>query len=113
MNETTKSYGQFDALIDIIAAPGKAIEGIKGNTKWLWTPLLIIIVMSVETLINVLSLVEGDAADALTRLRLVTPSARVIKDASNRLPGMVTRLAEGPQARALCQAVIDSMARDA
>jgi len=38
---TNASYTPFNAMIDIVAAPGKALDEIKGHTAWLWWPLLI------------------------------------------------------------------------
>ena len=37
----TNSYTAFNALVDIIAAPGKALDNVKNHTAWLWWPLLI------------------------------------------------------------------------
>ena len=39
MNAT--SYSVFNALVDIIASPGKALDEAKLHTSWLWWPLLI------------------------------------------------------------------------
>jgi len=39
MNES--SYSVFNAMVDIVAAPGKALDEIKQHTSWLWWPLLI------------------------------------------------------------------------
>ncbi|NNK51495.1 MAG: hypothetical protein HKO99_07860, partial [Xanthomonadales bacterium] len=36
-----ESYTVFNAMVDIVASPGKAFDGIKPHTKWLWWPLLI------------------------------------------------------------------------
>ena len=35
------SYSVFNAMVDIVAAPGKALDEIKQHTSWLWWPLLI------------------------------------------------------------------------
>jgi len=35
------SYSMFNAMVDIVAAPGKALDEIKSHTSWLWWPLLI------------------------------------------------------------------------
>ena len=40
------SYSVLNAMVDIVAAPGKALEAIKSNTSWLWWPLLISIAMA-------------------------------------------------------------------
>jgi len=36
-----KTYSVFNAMIDIIAVPGKALDEVKQHTSWLWWPLLI------------------------------------------------------------------------
>lgn len=35
------SYTVFNAMVDIVASPGKALDEIKQHTAWLWWPLLI------------------------------------------------------------------------
>ena len=40
------SYSMFNAMADIIAAPGKALDEIKSHTSWLWWPLLISILLA-------------------------------------------------------------------
>lgn len=35
------SYTIVNAMIDIFAAPGKALDNVKPHTSWLWAPLLI------------------------------------------------------------------------
>ncbi|MEE4218281.1 MAG: YIP1 family protein [Xanthomonadales bacterium] len=41
-----KSYTVFNAMVDIVASPGKALDEIKQHTSWLWWPLLISIVLA-------------------------------------------------------------------
>lgn len=41
-----KSYTVFNAMVDIVASPGKALDEIKLHTSWLWWPLLISIVLA-------------------------------------------------------------------
>lgn len=43
---TNTSYTVFNAMVDIVAAPGKALDEIKGHTAWLWWPLLISIALA-------------------------------------------------------------------
>ena len=38
---TDQSYTVFNAMVDIVASPGKALDEIKSHTSWLWWPLLI------------------------------------------------------------------------
>ena len=40
---TGNSYSVFNAMVDIVASPGKALDEIKQHTSWLWWPLLITI----------------------------------------------------------------------
>ena len=35
-----KTYSVFNAMIDIIASPGKALDEIRPHTSWLFGPLL-------------------------------------------------------------------------
>lgn len=41
-----KPYTVFNAMVDIVASPGKALDEIKLHTSWLWWPLLISIVLA-------------------------------------------------------------------
>jgi hypothetical protein len=40
------SYSMFNAMVDIIAAPGKALDEIKSHTSWLWWPLIITVLLA-------------------------------------------------------------------
>ena len=40
------SYSVFNAMVDIVASPGKALDEIKLHTSWLWWPLLINILLA-------------------------------------------------------------------
>lgn len=43
---TEKAYSVFNAMTDIVAAPGKALDEVKQHTAWLWWPLLINILLA-------------------------------------------------------------------
>lgn len=43
---TDKSYSVFNAMVDIVASPGKALDEVKNHTSWLWWPLLINILLA-------------------------------------------------------------------
>lgn len=43
---TGNSYSAFNAMVDIIASPGKALDEIKQHTSWLWWPLLITMLLA-------------------------------------------------------------------
>jgi uroporphyrinogen-III synthase len=55
-------------------------------------------VMSVATLESLLEVLQGPHRDSLRHARLVTPSSRVLKNVSERMPDLPTTLAPGPQA---------------
>lgn len=44
MSET--NYSVTNALVDIFAAPGKALEQVKSHAAWLWWPLLISLLLT-------------------------------------------------------------------
>ncbi len=66
------------------------------------------IAMSVETLDNFLSLIGDGGAEFATRTPLVSPAARVINVAGERLPGVYAAVADGTSPDALLE-TIDSM----
>jgi hypothetical protein len=43
---TGNSYSVFNAMVDIVASPGKALDEIRQHTSWLWWPLLITILLA-------------------------------------------------------------------
>ncbi|MFC1777094.1 YIP1 family protein [Pseudomonadota bacterium] len=43
---TGNSYSVFNAMMDIVASPGKSLDEIKQHTSWLWWPLLINILLA-------------------------------------------------------------------
>ena len=43
---TGNSYSVFNAMVDIFASPGKALDEVRQHTSWLWWPLLIVILLS-------------------------------------------------------------------
>ena len=63
-------------------------------------------VMSIESLDNLVSLLPEWCATALANTLLVTPAARVIQEALNRFPGIPARLASGPQASKMVDAIL-------
>lgn len=53
-----QTYTVFNALVDIVASPAKALDEIKAHTSWLWTPLLITITLAVAMLVYFYSWVD-------------------------------------------------------
>jgi uroporphyrinogen-III synthase len=74
--------------------------------KWRAGEVNVVTVMSVESLTNLIAILPGWCQSALRETPLVTPASRVIKEAHNRLPGIPTTLARGPQAGDMVDAII-------
>ncbi len=64
-----------------------------------------VVVMSVESLHNLLALLPESCHAALAKTRLVTPASRVIKEVADRLPGCPATLADGPGASEIVRAI--------
>ena len=64
-------------------------------------------VMSAESLRNLVDLLPESCLDHLIETRLVTPAARVIKEALDLLPGIPTTLAQGPQIDDMVHAMLE------
>lgn len=54
------SYSVFNAMVDIVASPGKALDEIKPHTAWLWWPLLITIALACGLFVYYYSWVDFD-----------------------------------------------------
>ena len=65
----------------------------------------VVTIMSVETLRNLIALLPEACHSALSETPLVTPAARVIKEALDRLPGCPATLASGPGADEMVRAI--------
>ena len=52
------SYSVFNAMVDIVASPGKALDQIKPRTSWLWAPLLISMALAAGVLATYYSWVD-------------------------------------------------------
>ena len=52
------SYSILNAMVDIVAAPGKALDEIKLHTSWLWWPLLITMLLASGLMIYYYSWVD-------------------------------------------------------
>lgn len=55
---TDNSYSVFNAMVDIVASPGKALDEIKLHTSWLWWPLLIMLLLASGLMIYYFSWVD-------------------------------------------------------
>ena len=65
------SYGIGNALVDIIAAPSKALDEVRDRVSWLWVPLGIVMALTVASMVAYYAWVDFDwlvdqaVADAL------------------------------------------------
>lgn len=73
--------------------------------RWRDGDIDIVTVMSVESLHNLLALLPQSCQRLLAETPLVTPAARVIKEAIDRLPGCPATLAAGPGADEMLRAM--------
>ncbi len=77
------------------------------EAQWRSGAIDVITVMSVESLTNLAELLPDWCREQLGQSRLVTPAARVIKEALDRFPGIPATLAEGPQANDMVRAIAE------
>jgi len=56
----SKNYGIGNALVDIIAAPTKALDEVRDRVSWLWVPLGIVIVLSIASMVTYFVWVDFD-----------------------------------------------------
>ncbi len=85
------------------AAESEALE-----SEWRSGAIDVVTLMSVESLQNLIALLPASCKSLLQNTPLVTPAARVIKEALKRLPGIQTTLARGPSPRDMVDAIIAS-----
>lgn len=78
--------------------------------QWCSGAINVVTIMSVESLKNMLKILPGRCRKELESTPLVTPAARVIKEALNLFPGIPVTLAKGPQAGDMIEAIIMSRA---
>jgi uroporphyrinogen-III synthase len=74
--------------------------------QWRAGAVNVVTVMSVESLNNLVSLLPQWCGTALGNTLLVTPAARVIQEALDRFPGIPAKLANGPQASNMVDAIL-------
>jgi uroporphyrinogen-III synthase len=75
--------------------------------RWTSGDIDVITVMSVESLRNLLTLLPASCMAALAETPLVTPAARVLKEAQERLPDCTVILAAGPVADEMVRAIAE------
>jgi len=73
--------------------------------RWRSGQVKIVTVMSVAAFKNLIALLPEAAHPLLTGTRLVTPAARVLKEAMNQFPDLRAFLSDGPDAAAMVRAM--------
>jgi hypothetical protein len=107
--ETLRERG---ATVDYLSVYERVLPKISAGqlleveTAWLAGRINAITIMSVETLNNLLLALPKILVADLVNVPLVTPAARVIKEALNRFPACRPVLASGTQATELVDAII-------
>lgn len=56
----SKGYGIGNALVDIIAAPAKALDEVRDRVSWLWVPLGIMLLLSIASMVVYYAWVDID-----------------------------------------------------
>ncbi|MEX2497932.1 MAG: YIP1 family protein [Wenzhouxiangellaceae bacterium] len=56
----SNTYGIGNALVDIIAAPSKALDEVRDRVRWLWVPMGIVIVLSIASMVTYYAWVDFD-----------------------------------------------------
>lgn len=104
---------QRGATVDYLAvyerrAPGVDAEAAaKIENRWLSGGVGAVIVMSVETLTNLVSILPESSRERLGNTLLVTPAQRVIIEALDLFPGIPTALADSTDAGDLVRAIAE------
>jgi uroporphyrinogen-III synthase len=82
------------------------------DVAWQSGGLQAVTVMSVQSLHNLFKLLPSGCMQQIENMPLVTPAARVIKEALERCPACKTVLASGPQAADMVDAIIATQRTD-
>lgn len=108
LGDTLRERGadvHYLATYDRITAEPGPDELARIESEWRSGRVNVVTVMSVETLTNLLTLLPDGCVRQLEDTPLVTPAARVIKEAVDRLPACRPVLASGPEAAEMVDAI--------
>lgn len=108
--ETLRSRGariDFLPVYDRVLPAYEAEEIEAIDAKWRSGRIDVVTVMSTESLKNLIAILPASCRNLLAQTRLVTPAARVIKEALDLLPGIPTTLARGPQVDDMVLAILE------
>ena len=110
--ETLASRGavvQYLGVYDRRLPDYSAAELERFEIQWKAGEIDVIVVMSVESVTNLIQLMPPACLADLNEARLVTPARRVLKDIEERYPGADVTLAAGPDPASIVEAVIESL----
>ncbi len=96
---------EYLAVYDRIAAAHGPADITALEHLWSAGDIDVVIIMSVETLKNLVAILPDSCRKLLSGTRVVTPAARVIKEVLARFPGIETTLARGPGVAELIEAI--------
>ncbi|MDX1500363.1 MAG: uroporphyrinogen-III synthase, partial [Woeseiaceae bacterium] len=112
LGDTLRDRGaavEYLAVYERIVPKPTPAELERLESLWVDGGIAAVVVMSVESLDNLVQLLPDTCRQQLPVTRLVTPAPRVIKEALTRFPGIPTTLAASPGADDLAKAVIDAV----
>lgn len=87
--------------------PDEAVAALE--SEWRRGDIGVVVVMSVQSLDNLLAMLPDSCRDLLAATPLVTPSARVLKESLERLPGAGVVLAAGPRAGDVVDTIVTTV----
>jgi uroporphyrinogen-III synthase len=99
------------AVVDYLAVYERRLPDVSAQTladiesRWRQGEIAVITVMSVQSLQNLATLLPAWCESQLESTPLVTPAARVLKEALKRYPASRPILASGPEAREMVEAI--------
>lgn len=99
------------AVYDRVSPAYSADELAELESRWRGGAIRAVTVMSVESLDKLIDILPESCRELLSATPIVTPSARVIKEALARLQGSRPLLASGPRAAEMLDAVVDAVQR--
>jgi uroporphyrinogen-III synthase len=100
------------ALVDYLSVYERRLPDISAQvladieSRWRQGEIAVVTVMSVQSLQNLVTLLPAWCESQLESTPLVTPAARVLKEALDRYPASRSILAAGPQASDMVEAII-------
>ncbi len=105
--DTLRGRGAIVEYLAVYERRAPAADTGEIERAWQAGDIGAVTVMSVETLLNLVALLPDSSRESLGQTLLVTPAARVIKEALDLLPGIPTALAKSPAADDIVDAIAE------